>query len=140
MGTNDLLVFIFFLYLKDTIIFYIQLLGLNSSGDIVLLNRRLSTVLVCDAHIQKNQKHTGKGDVFTTCETVHAVCFQGLLNKHTFSILPAAYQFKLIQLLPECDRIVGKDNALRLSHSSLHNEFFAKACSEWRERLSEGIA
>ena len=27
----------------------------------------------------------------------------------------------------------------RLSNSALNNEFFAKACHEWRERLAEGI-
>lgn len=32
---------------------------------------------------------------------------QALINKHTFSLLPAVYQYKLIQLLPECDRIVS---------------------------------
>ncbi|WAR24310.1 ASX-like protein [Mya arenaria] len=63
---------------------------------------------------------------------------KGLLNKHTFSTLPSSYQYKLIQLLPECDRIVGRDTALRLSSTALNNEFFAKACTEWRERLSEG--
>ena len=26
----------------------------------------------------------------------------------------------------------------RLSNSALNNEFFAKACHEWRERLAEG--
>ncbi|XP_053394409.1 polycomb protein Asx-like isoform X2 [Mercenaria mercenaria] len=62
---------------------------------------------------------------------------KGLLTKHTFSSLPANYQYKLITLLPECDRIVGKDSALRLSSTALNNEFFAKACTEWRERLSE---
>lgn len=63
---------------------------------------------------------------------------KGLLTKHTFNSLPASYQYKLITLLPECDRIVGKDNALRLSSTAMNNEFFAKACTEWRERLSEG--
>lgn len=63
---------------------------------------------------------------------------KGLLTNHTFSSLPANYQYKLITLLPECDRIIGKDNALRLSSTALNNEFFAKACTEWRERLAEG--
>lgn len=63
---------------------------------------------------------------------------KALITKHTFSLLPPSYQYKLICLMPECDKIVGKDGALRLSNSSLNNEFFAKACHEWRERLSEG--
>ena len=28
----------------------------------------------------------------------------------------------------------------RLSNTALNNEFFAKACHEWRERLAEGKA
>ncbi|KAL4236341.1 putative Polycomb group protein asxl2 [Mactra antiquata] len=63
---------------------------------------------------------------------------KGLLTKHNFSLLPSQYQYKLITLLPECDKIVGKDSALKLSSTALNNEFFAKACNEWRERLSEG--
>ncbi|KAH3699087.1 polycomb protein Asx-like [Dreissena polymorpha] len=63
---------------------------------------------------------------------------KGLLNKHTFGMLPESYQHKLINLLPECDRILGRDHALRLSTTALNNEFFAKACTEWRERLSAG--
>lgn len=63
---------------------------------------------------------------------------KGLLTKHTFNLLPASYQYKLITLLPECDQIKGKDSALRLSSTALNNEFFAKACTEWRERLAEG--
>jgi len=63
---------------------------------------------------------------------------QGLLTKHNFTSLPPAYQYRLITLLPECDQITGKDNGLRLSSSAMNNEFFAKACTEWRERLGEG--
>ncbi|XP_064604736.1 putative Polycomb group protein ASXL2 isoform X2 [Liolophura sinensis] len=61
-----------------------------------------------------------------------------LINKQTFADLPAYYQYKLLQLLPECDRLVGSDGSSRLSSTALNNEFFAKACEEWRERLSEG--
>lgn len=39
--------------------------------------------------------------------------FQALINKHTFSKLPPAYQYKLIQLLPECDYRLGVDGTIR---------------------------
>ena len=39
--------------------------------------------------------------------------FQALITKHTFSLLPPSYQNKLICLMPECDKIVGMDGALR---------------------------
>lgn len=65
---------------------------------------------------------------------------RALLNKHTFSLLPPLYQYKLVQLLPTVDRPpIGPDSpSIRLNSSSLNNEFFARACLEWCERLSEG--
>jgi len=38
---------------------------------------------------------------------------QALLGEHTFKLLPAAYQYRLIQLLPECDRAQVYDGQLR---------------------------
>lgn len=63
-----------------------------------------------------------------------------LLNRHTFSLLPPLYQYKLIQLLPNVDRPVidSESPTIRLNSSSLNNEFFARACLEWPERLKEG--
>lgn len=63
-----------------------------------------------------------------------------LLNRHTFSLLPPLYQYKLIQLLPNVDRpaIDSESPTIRLNSSSLNNEFFARACLEWPERLKEG--
>lgn len=58
-----------------------------------------------------------------------------LLNKHTFSLLPPLYQYKLGQLLPSVDR---PSTSGRLSSSSLNNEFFARACLEWQDGLSGG--
>ncbi|CAE1281952.1 ASXL [Acanthosepion pharaonis] len=39
------------------------------------------------------------------------------------------------KLLPECDRLV---EGSRISAAALNNEFFSKACQEWKERLAEG--
>ncbi|GFO13379.1 polycomb protein asx [Plakobranchus ocellatus] len=62
-----------------------------------------------------------------------------LLNHKTFSQLPSPYQYKLITLLPQCDQIpAGDKDDLRLSNTAMNNEFFAKACGEWKDRLSEG--
>ena len=52
--------------------------------------------------------------VFSAIFSQHFGCiFQALITKHTFSLLPPSYQYKLICLMPECDKIVGKDGALR---------------------------
>ena len=61
-----------------------------------------------------------------------------LLNKSTFSKLPPLYQFKLIQLLPQTELLFDETKGLRLNSSAFNNEFFAKACHEWRERLLRG--
>ena len=62
-----------------------------------------------------------------------------LLNKGTFLRLPPSYQFRLAQLLPQVDLAgEGRSRTARLSQSSLNNEFFAKACQEWRDQLNRG--
>lgn len=67
---------------------------------------------------------------------------KNLLNNKTFGMLPVECQYKLIQLLPECDQLpvdtAHSANGLRMSTTALNNEFFAKACQEWKERLVEG--
>lgn len=51
--------------------------------------------------------------------------------------LPWSYQCRLATLLPavDCWQDTG---TVRLSSSALSNEFFARACQEWRERLADG--
>nr|XP_060610772.1 putative Polycomb group protein ASXL2 [Anolis sagrei ordinatus] len=63
---------------------------------------------------------------------------RALINKHTFSLLPADCQQRLLLLLPEVDRQVGMDGLTKLSSSALNNEFFTSAAQGWKERLSEG--
>ncbi|NXI36713.1 ASX protein, partial [Galbula dea] len=63
---------------------------------------------------------------------------RALINKHTFSLLPADCQQRLLLLLPEGDRQVGADGLMKLSGSALNNEFFTSAAQGWKERLSEG--
>lgn len=82
-------------------------------------------------------------------ETRHSCCrppltgrlavFQDLLTRHTLSLLPPLYQYRLVQLLPAADRCAwDASSVVRLSGSALSNEFFARACQEWRERLADG--
>ncbi|XP_062979783.1 putative Polycomb group protein ASXL2 [Elgaria multicarinata webbii] len=63
---------------------------------------------------------------------------RALINKHTFSALPADCQQRLLLLLPEVDRQTGMDGLMKLSSSALNNEFFTSAAQGWKERLSEG--
>ncbi|XP_022102589.1 putative Polycomb group protein ASXL3 isoform X2 [Acanthaster planci] len=77
-------------------------------------------------------------DLETPDSILANVNLKALINKHTFNSLPAHYQYKLLTLLPKVDRIHTNDNFIKMNTSALDNEFFARACSKWRERLSAG--
>ncbi|XP_067007446.2 polycomb group protein Asx isoform X2 [Anabrus simplex] len=98
-------------------------------------NKKLS------AAAQLEQTKEGCIDLETPDSILVNTNLRALLNKHTFSSLPPLYQHKLVQLLPDVDRAgitAQPDSSLRLNTSGLNNEFFARACLEWRERLAEG--
>lgn len=97
-------------------------------------NKKMSTAA------QIEQTREGCIDLETPDSILCGTNLRSLLNKHTFSMLPPLYQYKLVQLLPIVDRppIDAESLTIRLNSSSLNNEFFARACLEWRERLSEG--
>ena len=58
---------------------------------------------------------------------------RALLTNHSFAQLQPSSQKMLMNLLPSVDR-----SSDILSGSSLNNEFFNRACIEWRERLAQG--
>lgn len=97
-------------------------------------NKKLSTAA------QLEQTKEGCIDLETPDSILVNISLRALLNKYTFSILPPLYQQKLVQLLPSVDRqiITNLVDSVRLNPSSLNNEFFARACLEWQERLAEG--
>ncbi|XP_072936291.1 uncharacterized protein Asx isoform X2 [Epargyreus clarus] len=84
---------------------------------------------------QLQQTREGCIDLETPDSILVNTNIRALLNKHTFSLLPPLYQYKLGQLLPSVDR---PSTSGRLSSSSLNNEFFARACIEWQDSLSGG--
>lgn len=132
--------------------------GLNSVKPRRRSNKKLTTAA------QIEQTKDGKIDLETPDSILASTNLRALLNKQTFSLLPPLYQHNLIQLLPSVDREASEvvqplqleqpstssggasisssnsvaNEAIRLSASCLNNEFFARACLEWRERLSEG--
>ncbi|XP_011505775.1 PREDICTED: putative Polycomb group protein ASXL3 [Ceratosolen solmsi marchali] len=90
-------------------------------------NRRRSTKRLSVAA----QLEAGLVDLESPASILANTSLRALLNRHTFQGLPPLYQRKLAQLLPVVDR---QDAAT----SGLNNEFFARACQEWRKRLAEG--
>ncbi|XP_023954759.2 polycomb protein Asx [Bicyclus anynana] len=95
--------------------------------------KRSSKKLSTAAQLQQTRE--GCIDLETPDSILVNTNIRALLNKHTFSLLPNLYQYKLGQLLPNVDR---PSTSGRLSSSSLNNEFFARACLEWQESLSGG--
>lgn len=84
---------------------------------------------------QLQQTREGCIDLETPDSILVNTNIRALLNKHTFSLLPSLYQYKLGQLLPSVDRLSPSG---RLNSSSLNNEFFARACLQWQDSLSGG--
>ncbi|KAJ8726194.1 hypothetical protein PYW07_000892 [Mythimna separata] len=84
---------------------------------------------------QLQQTREGCIDLETPDSILVNTNIRALLNKHTFSLLPPLYQYKLGQLLPSVDRLSSSG---RLNSSSLSNEFFARACLQWQDSLSGG--
>lgn len=98
-------------------------------------NKKLSTAA------QLEQTKEGCIDLETPDSILVNTNLRALLNKYTFASLPPLYQNKLVQLLPSVDRQIitnPSDSSIKLSASGLNNEFFARACLEWQERLAEG--
>lgn len=95
-------------------------------------NRKLSKA----AQIAQTKK--GCINIETPDSILVNINLRALLNKHTFASLPSVYQYRLVQLLPQADRIIGSDYSVRLTGTALSNEFFARACQEWKRRLQEG--
>ncbi|XP_044266438.1 polycomb protein Asx isoform X2 [Tribolium madens] len=97
-------------------------------------NKKLSTAA------QLEQTKEGCIDLETPDSILVNTNLRLLLNKATFASLPLLYQNKLVQLLPDVDRnsVTNSSDSLELSNSGLNNEFFARACVEWQDRLAEG--
>lgn len=98
-------------------------------------NKKLSTAA------QLEQTKAGCIDLETPDSILVNTNLRLLLNKGTFASLPVLYQNKLSQLLPLVDRQLASNSSdpscIEIS-SGLNNEFFARACLEWQDRLAEG--
>ncbi|KAG5877331.1 hypothetical protein JTB14_003617 [Gonioctena quinquepunctata] len=99
-------------------------------------NKKLSTAA------QLEQTKEGCIDLETPDSILVNTNLRHLLNKATFAALPLLYQNKLVQLLPSVDRHIVNNsadpNVVEINNSGLNNEFFARACLEWQDRLAEG--
>lgn len=79
-----------------------------------------------------------KCDLETPASIIANVNIKQLLTPAAFDSLPTHYQNELIRLLPETDKICVQNDSHAMSVNSLSNEFFAKSCVEYRDRLRNG--
>ncbi|CAG2164111.1 unnamed protein product [Oppiella nova] len=91
----------------------------------------------CSQSSQMAELRDGRVDLTSPDSILVHTNLRALLNRHTFMSLPLYYQYKLVQLLPKFDQVVTPDGWIKPSSSALSNEFFAKSCQSWLERLSD---
>ena len=108
-----------------------EVLSSISGFSMTKLKRKMPKKLSLASAVQMAKD--GSVDIETPDSILTQVNIRHLLNKNSFLKLPPEYQYKLMGLLPEVDRVNGK-----LRHSSLNNEFYTKASQEWKERLGQG--
>lgn len=74
-----------------------------------------------------------------TAESVlKATNLKSILTLEVMQSLPQNCQAQLVRLLPEFDQIPdGTDGSLKASPTALSNEYFAKFCTQYLEKLSD---
>lgn len=89
---------------------------------------------------QKNEGGEIQIDVKRPNSVLVDTSIRALLTNYAFSQLSPENQKILIESLPLVDRPSHADNnkPLELCPSSINNEFFNRACIEWRDRLAYG--
>lgn len=74
----------------------------------------------------------------TSDSVVVATNLKSILTLENLQSLPSHCQAQLIRLLPEFDQIANEDDgSLRASDSALSNEYFARFCTQYLEKLSD---
>lgn len=113
-----------FLTLREMLVSHIEPYGLK-------IGRRPQKKTSMSQQLEDSKKSSI--DIETPDSILVGLNIKEILNIHSFKMLPKEYQHKLLSLLPPVDR-KGDGNM----ETALNNEFFASACQEWRERLSDG--
>lgn len=73
----------------------------------------------------------------TSDSVVTATNLKSILTLEALQSLPVHCQNQLVRLLPEFDQIAQKDGTLRPSETALTNEYFARFCTQYLEKLSD---
>lgn len=62
---------------------------------------------------------------------------KSILTLEALQSLPIHCQNQLVRLLPEFDRIPQRDGSLQATKTALSNEYFARFCAQYLEKLSD---
>lgn len=73
----------------------------------------------------------------TSDSVVVAINLRSILTLDALRLLPIERQHQLIKLLPKLDQITSSDGSLRPSDTALSNEYFARFCTQYQEKLSD---
>lgn len=73
----------------------------------------------------------------TADSVVVAINLRSILTLDALHSLPPECQSQLTRLLPKLDQIQASDGSIKLSDTALSNEYFAKFCTQYQEKLSD---
>lgn len=83
-------------------------------------------------------REEGRLNLQTSDSVVVATNLKSILTLESLHSLPIQHQTQLIRLLPKFDRVCDKgDNTIKASATALSNEYFARFCSQFQEKLSD---
>lgn len=73
----------------------------------------------------------------TSDSVITATNLKSILTLDALKTLPLQCQSQLIRLLPEMDQIIDEDGEFQARETALSNEYFARFCNQYVEKLSE---
>lgn len=83
-------------------------------------------------------RQEGKVNLQTSDSIVASTNLRSLLTREAYESLPDYCRWRLVTLLPKVDQVVeSEDGAVEPSRSAFNNEFFARFCTQYTERLSD---
>lgn len=82
-------------------------------------------------------RHERKINLQTSDSVITTTNLKSILTPDALRSLPIHCQNQLIRLLPEFDQIPRKDGSLRASDTAMNNEYFARFCTQYLEKLSD---
>lgn len=81
----------------------------NTTAGVGRPRKRNNRILTATEQLEQTKKERFV-DLDRPGSILNQVNIRTILNKSTFELLPAQYQYKLLQLLPDVDTVIGPNN------------------------------